>query len=104
MNAESAWLIGSDMALILTADLPVTFNTHDGTEIGSTTTNMMGAYEYQLMTSDIPEGTTEVKVMHDGNVIRTVSVVNGDSASSAPTHVMGYSMVAMVFGLLASFI
>jgi hypothetical protein len=35
---------------------------------------MMGAYEYDLATADIPEGTIEILVKVDGVVIRTIEV------------------------------
>ena len=44
--------------------------------IGSTVTNPMGAYEYQLMSSAIPAGTTEIQVVAKGEVIRTLAVQN----------------------------
>ena len=104
MGEESAWLLGSHMSLIFQAEMPVTFvSAEDGTEIGSTMTNIMGAYEYQMMTADIPSGTGEVKVMSGDTVIRTISVVGGGE-SSAP--VLSYaSMVAsLVVGLVAAFL
>lgn len=68
--------------------MPITFlSATDGSEIGATTTNMMGAYEYELTTKDIPEGTTQIKVMFKEALIRTIEVVadddDGDDASDS---------------------
>lgn len=74
-NLKSNWLIGGDISLIFKPDEPVSFQTQAGSEVASAETNMMGAYEYELMSSDIPEGTTEIKVIANDVVIRTISVL-----------------------------
>ena len=73
IDEDSNWILGSHMTLIFKADKPISFQV-DGMEIASTTTNMMGAYEYELMTADIPEGTEAVSVVSDGTEIRSISV------------------------------
>ena len=100
LNADSAWLLGTHQTLIFQPEMPITFLTQDGTEIGATTTNMMGAYEYQLMTQDIPDGTTQIKVMFKEELIRTVEVVaeeSVDSASSGSVK-LSFAMVAASLG------
>lgn len=87
-GADSAWLLGTHQTLIFQPDMPITFlSATDGSEIGATTTNMMGAYEYELTTKDIPEGTTQIKVMFKEALIRTIEVVadddDGDDASDS---------------------
>jgi len=81
MNAKSAFLMGTHQTLIFQADKPITFLTSDGTEIGSTTTNLMGAYEYELMTEDIPAGTEAIEIMYDDELIRRVEVAGGTDGS-----------------------
>jgi hypothetical protein len=73
IDEDSNWILGSHMTLIFKADKPISFQV-DGMEIASTTTNMMGAYEYELMTADIPEGAAAVSVVSDGTEIRSISV------------------------------
>lgn len=97
-NAESAWLLGTHQTLIFQPEMPITFLTADGTEIGATTTNMMGAYEYQLMTKDIPEGTTQIKVMFKEALIRTVDVVEGGVVANNDSS----GAVSVSFGMMAA--
>lgn len=72
-DLNSNWILGSDMSLIFKAGIPISFEV-DGTEIASTSTNMMGAYEYELETSEIPEGTTMINVVANGETIRAIEV------------------------------
>lgn len=74
IKLDSNWILGSDMSLIFKADIPISFKVDGGVEIASTTTNMMGAYEYELETADIPEGTSMVDVVANGETIRTIEV------------------------------
>ena len=68
-------ILGSHMSLIFQPDVPISFQTSDGVEIGATFTNIMGAYEYKLMTDDIPEGTDMIYVVANGDAdIRTIEV------------------------------
>jgi len=73
LDTGSNWLLGSHMTLIFKADKPISFQV-DGVEIATTTTNMMGAYEYELATSKIPEGAEAVSVVSDGTEIRSIPV------------------------------
>ena len=61
------------MTLIFKVDKPISFQV-DGVEIATTTTNMMGAYEYELATSKIPEGAVAVSVVFDGTELRSIPV------------------------------
>jgi len=76
-------IIGSDASLIMTPEREIAFVTDDGIQVGSTLTNMMGAYEYNVPSADIPQGTKYIDVVYDGNVLRTVNVVGGDASSGA---------------------
>ena len=73
LDKESNWILGSHMTLIFQADKPISFQVDD-TEIASTTTNMMGAYEYELMTSKIPDGAESISVVSDGTEIRSIPI------------------------------
>jgi hypothetical protein len=94
--------LGSDTDLVFQADMPITFVTPNGTKIGMTSTNMMGAYEYKLMTKDIPEGTSEIKVMFKEKLIRTVSVSGGDGSSAPRGRAVAMSVAALIFGVVAA--
>ena len=77
LSDRSTFVFGSHMTLIMQSGVEVTFETMDGMmEIGSTVTNMMGAYEYELLSSAVPAGTTEINVVAKDQVIRTVKVRN----------------------------
>jgi hypothetical protein len=74
-NLTSFTLIGTSPDLIFQADQAITFvATPSMTTVGETTTNLMGGYEYDLPATDIPDGTTEIEVMYNGESIRTILV------------------------------
>ena len=73
LDMDSNWLLGTHMTLIFKADKPFSFQV-DGVEIATTTTNMMGAYEYELATSKIPKGAEAIFVVSDGTEIRSIPV------------------------------
>jgi hypothetical protein len=74
-NLTSFTLIGTSPDLIFQADQAIMFvAVPSNSTIGEITTNMMGAYEYDLSASDIPDGTTEIEVMYDGELIRTIMI------------------------------
>ena len=73
LSEASTFVFGSHSSLIMQGGVEVKFETTDGTEIGSTVTNGMGAYEYELMSAAIPAG-TEIYVVAKDQVIRTLSV------------------------------
>ena len=73
-DLDSNYILGSHMSLIFQPDVPVSFQASDGTEIGATATNIMGAYEYKLMTADIPEGTDMINVVANNEDIRSIDV------------------------------
>ena len=101
---DSHMILGSHMTLIMQADVPVTFATASGVQIGSTVTNMMGAYEFELLSSAIPAGTTEIVVQAKGQVIRTVAVENANgetSGGAAAYHLVGSALVWALALLLA---
>jgi hypothetical protein len=109
---ESFTIIGSAPELILTPGIPVKFmaNDDDNKVIGSTETNMLGGYEYTLMASDIPNGTTEIQVVavttsDDGeemnNMIRTIPVTMGNDSSGVPALIAGgWAVMSMVVPLI----
>lgn len=112
---EDSWILGSDMSLIMQKDIPIAFQTKDGIEIATTTTNMMGAYEFELMSSQIPEGTTEIVVVAKDMTIRTIEVDQTSSqqpteppTTSSPTTssgiVKGVSLGCFVLSCLATLI
>jgi len=79
-SMESNMLLGSHSSLIFTEGIPITFK--GGNDIiANTTTTTFGTYEHALMSSDIPEGTTEVIVMSENNVdpIATIKSETMDS-------------------------
>lgn len=92
---ETYWIMGSDMSLIMQAEVDVIFKA-DGVDIGSTKTNMMGAYEFELEGSDIPEGTLQIDVITGDTVIRTIMVVEGGSGASFNGIVVASSLVAFL--------
>jgi hypothetical protein len=109
---------GSHMSLIMQGGIAVTFetSTSNGVMIGSVETNMMGAYEYDLATADIPEGTTEIQVKVDGEVIRTIEVTDNrdddetddktddnttDPTSAGSVFLSKSSSIAVFLGLVA---
>jgi len=105
-DLDSNYILGCHMSLIFQPDVPVSFQTSDGTEIGSTATNMMGAYEYELMTADIPEGTDMINVVANDETIRTIDVMSKmmdmDDTSAAfgiRSGVMGILALAASAGL-----
>ena len=109
-GADSFFVLGSALDLILVANATIMFMAEpSGETIGETMTNMLGGYEYELMAMDIPDGTTEVVVMHNGTTIRTIQVMAGlDNGSGSPTDNSGTSgvgkwtlMVALVTTFLS---
>jgi hypothetical protein len=99
LSEESAWILGTDGTLIFQNSMPITFFLPDGTLIGNTTTNFMGAYEYELKTADIPAGTEIIKVMFKDALIRNITVVTSGAASVAS---FGAVMGAALFGLFVA--
>jgi len=83
LGEPSTLIQGSDMSLILQGGVDVTFMAENGDVIATTQTNMMGAYEVELESSSIPEGTTAVMVMANGNEIRSIPVT-GTAGASPP--------------------
>lgn len=82
-GADSFFVLGSALDLILVANATITFMAEpSGESIGETMTNMLGGYEYELMAMDIPDGTTQVDVMHNGTTIRTIQVMTGSDSGS----------------------
>ncbi|CAB9496042.1 expressed unknown protein [Seminavis robusta] len=99
LSDESSWIMGSDATLIFNPDMPITFFAADGTELGSTQTNVMGAYEYELKTEDIPAGTEMIKVMFKDALIDTIAVEEGNSSGATSSFGLT-AMVGSVIGLL----
>ena len=87
---ESVWILGSHESLIFQPELPISFvSSPDGTTMATTKTNMAGAYELELMLSEIPVGTSEIKVMSGQDVIRTISVTSdGDDSDGEGSSVL----------------
>jgi hypothetical protein len=99
-------IIGSAPSIILTADQPITLVAEpSGATVGETVTNMMGGYEYDLASSDIPEGTTEIVVMANGESIRSIEVMAGGDCGSESTaagvSLRGGAVLAATASLLA---
>jgi hypothetical protein len=113
MMEDTFTLIGTSPALIFAADEPITFVAKpSGDVVGETTTNIMGGYEYDLEAAMIPDGTTEIVVMYNGESIRTIMVVaemaddeveegGTDSAASAMTMAVGGAVAAWMMGTAA---
>ena len=112
-GADDAFtILGSAPPLILTAGIPVKFMANDGTIVGMTETNIMGAYEYTLMASDIPAGTTEIQVLavlvgedgaEDKQQIRTIPVTMGDGSSGGVKTLMmtgGWTAMTIVAAMM----
>jgi hypothetical protein len=70
----------------------------DGTLLGNTTTTMMGAFEYEVKTAQIPHGTELIKVMFKDTLIRTITVVEGEASDAASIATVG-TVVSAVLGL-----
>lgn len=117
-SLESNWILGSHMSLIMQKDVPVTFLAGDGStdpspvragaEIASTSTNGMGAYEYELLSADIPEGTKEIVVVAKNAAIRTIAVTEGTGSPEEPTSgafhkTLAAKVIASVFMIAALF-
>jgi hypothetical protein len=108
MMEDMFTLIGTSPALIFAADEPITFVAKpSGDVVGETTTNIMGGYEYDLEAAMIPDGTTEIVVMYNGESIRTIMVVaemaddeveegGTDSAASAMTMAVGRAVATLM--------
>jgi hypothetical protein len=80
---SSFTLIGTSPDLIFQPDETISFvAVPSNTTVGETTTNMMGAYEYDLSASDIPDGTTKIAVLYSGWAIRTILVDMMDDESA----------------------
>lgn len=77
---ESHVVFGSHSNLIFKDGVKVTFLAGDK-EVASTETNVMGAYQFELMSCKIPAGTEELTVMAGGETIRTMAVT-GDASES----------------------
>ena len=87
LDQETNWILGSADTLIMTGGVEVTFVSDvDGSEIARTETNIMGAYELELASSDVPAGTTKVKVMAFDKEIRTVEVKDGSTSAAFMTN------------------
>ena len=84
-SLDSNWIMGSHQILVMQGGVPVSVQLRDGTEIASITTNMMGAYEYELMSSDIPSGTTEIKIVAMDTTIRVIPVVSTGELDTTET-------------------
>jgi hypothetical protein len=100
LGMESNLLVGSAPSIIFLADAPITFVAKpSGETVGETTTTIMGAYEYELMSVDIPEGTTEIVVMTDGESLRSIPVMEegGDSGAASSS----VALVAAIASVLA---
>ena len=80
LTNEMNWVMGSAMSLIMQGNVPVSLQLPDGTEIATTQTNGMGAYELELASSDVPGGTTALMVIAKGDNIRNITV-RGTAAS-----------------------
>lgn len=74
-------IIGSHMSLIMQGNVEVSFRTNNGVNVGSTMTNVMGAYEYEIKNSDLPNGTTSIEVVAQDEIVRSIPVVDTGSAS-----------------------
>lgn len=111
-GAESFFVLGSALDLILVANATIMFMAEpSGETIGETMTNMLGGYEYELMAMDIPDGTTEVVVMHNGTTIRTIQVMTGsDSDGGSHTDNSGnngvgkWTLMVTLVALVATFL
>lgn len=69
------WVLGSHPSLIMKPDIDVIIKTADGTVVATGATNMMGAFEIEVMSSDIPDGAEELMVQTGGQDIRTIPVI-----------------------------
>jgi hypothetical protein len=80
-SLESVWLLGSlsGRGLIFAPGMPISFVAGNDTEIGTTTTNMMGAYEYELEISKVPDGYSNIKIMHADEILRVIPVTQSGS-------------------------
>ena len=84
-SKQSNIILGSHQSTIMQMDIPVSFQTSDGSEIAFTSTNMMGAYELELMSSDIPEGTTEISIVVNDMAVRTIPVLMSEASDTMDT-------------------
>lgn len=94
LSLESNWIMGSHQDHILKADIPISFQLSDGTEISRVTTSMMGSYEYELKSSDIPEGTEEISLISSNEVIRVIKVAQSESSGAFRSSTVVYSVFA----------
>jgi hypothetical protein len=105
-STASTWIQGSHMTLIMQGDVQVSIQMVNGTEISSTQTNMLGGYEIQLMSSDIPNGTKVIDVLTKGELIRAITIqgssVDPDDTSGAAFVCQGTLVTIVAF--LASFL
>jgi len=109
----SNYIQGSDMSTILTPGVVVVLETKEGGVVLATVeTSMMGAYEAEILSADVPDGTTAVLVKIDGTTIREIPVgsstsTNGDMDGTTSTNGAGDSsgvasdglVMAAVYGL-----
>ena len=84
LSNESNYILGSHMSLIFKKDISVLITVKDEA-IDTTLTNDLGGYEFNLKSSAVPEGTEEVKVVANGETIRTIPVTGVAGESSAAT-------------------
>ena len=99
-SKETNWILGSHMSTIMKPDIPITFYSDGGgkkEELVTITTNSMGAFEYELQSSDIPDDATEIIVMLKTETIRTIPVV----ASYAFSY---KKLVPIISSLLVAFV
>lgn len=109
-DVDKYYVAGSHSSIIMKADIGIKFMAGD-TVLGNTTTNMMGAYEYDIMKDDIPEGTDEITVVKidDSTSLRTITVVEGEdededeAPSAAPVSAWNMMMAVAVLLVPALF-
>ena len=111
---ESNWILGSHMSLIFQKDVEITFKagpttgvtarstTNTGTTIATTKTNGMGAFEYELMSSAIPEGTKVISVMSGETVIQDIDVM--ESTVEPNSSASSYGFIAGAVASIAVFL
>jgi hypothetical protein len=95
-SQSSNWILGSDLSLIMQKGRAIEISVGDKV-IGTTETNLMGAFEYELQSSDIPAGTTEIVVtIKDDKAIRIIEVVNAASPGDGPDDTSDASCLCVI--------
>jgi len=82
----SNWVSGSDLGLIMTEGVSILF-VGDNETIGSTVTNMMGGFEYELYSSDLAMTILSIDIVmeSDMSVLKTLEVVHSHPTDMDPS-------------------